>query len=335
MSTTHTRKTGAGRRPAFDLFEGYAVSSILASFEMSGLLDGFEADGLGPELTGDRPPDAAALLRASLRYLAQRGIATEENGTFTLTAYGREVVADKGYLVWLVGGYGSSLRRVDGFLTGGQRYGVDHVRDGKWVAGGAALLGGKDVVPVAMELLGEIEFGRVLDLGCGNARLLAAICRRFGAGGVGIDNSPEACADARKLVEEAKLGGRIVITEADAGALGEIDAVAGTDLVVTFFLLHEILASGVDVLLDYLKQLAATLPAGAYVLTAEVEPAAPAPSGPELFTPEFTYVHALMRQILLPEGGWVQLFEQAGFTVRAVRRNDMPGGILLLAQTAG
>lgn len=326
----HTRKAG---RPAFGLFEGYAVSSILASFEMSGLLPGLETAGLDAETVANRPPDAAALLRASLRYLVQRGLLTEEGKVFALTPYGREVVADKGYLVWLVGGYGSSLRRIDGFLTGEQRYGTDHTRDGKWVAGGAALLGGKDVVPTAMGLLAEIEFHQVLDLGCGNARLLAGICGRFGANGVGIDNSPEACADARELVGKAGLDDRIVITEADAGALGEIDALAKTDLVVTFFLLHEILARGAGVLLDYLTQLASALPPGAHLLTAEVEPADFAPAVPELFTPEFTYVHALMRQILLPEGGWVEVFERAGFAVQAVRRNDMPGGILLLART--
>jgi SAM-dependent methyltransferase len=321
-------------RPAFAIFEGYAVSSILASFQMSGLLELLEGNGIGEATIADRSADEAALLRASLRYLAQRLVVTGESDTYQLTEYGRELSLDKGYLVWLVGGYGEPLRRMDAFLGAGKRYGVDYVRDGKWVAGGAALLGGKDVVPQAMELLGRLSFDQVLDLGCGNAKLLTAICRKFGARGVGVDISPEACADAEEVIAANGLIERVHVVQADAGALGEIEALARTDLVVTFFLLHEILANGRDRLVGYLTELADTLPAGAHLLIAEVEPAVDGRTGGQRFTPEFTFVHALMRQILLPANDWVEVLTTSGFTVDSVQRNEMPGGILLLATKA-
>ncbi|WP_188316987.1 class I SAM-dependent methyltransferase [Solihabitans fulvus] len=310
------------------------MSSIIASLEMVGLLDLLEADGIGEEVIVDRMPDAAALLRASLRFLAQRGVVEESAAGYALSDYGREVCRDKGYLVWLVGGYGEPLRRIESFLGGGKRYGEDYVRDGKWVAGGAALLGGRDVVPQAKDLLRQTSFNQVLDLGCGNARLLISLCQEFDANGVGIDISPEACADARAAVAAQHVTDRVVITQADAGALGEIDALANTDLVVTFFLLHEILALGKDVLIAYLTEMARILPGGAHLLIAEVEPPARESGLPERFTPEFTYVHALMRQVLIPADEWVAVLETSGFAVRTVQRNDMPGGILLLAQTS-
>ncbi|MDQ3761714.1 MAG: methyltransferase domain-containing protein [Actinomycetota bacterium] len=321
------------RRLAFTLFEGYAVSSIVAFFEMSGLLTLLEADGIDEQIIIDRAPDEVALLRASLRYLAQRGILRECAGVFTLSPYGREVCRDKGYLVWLVGGYGEPLRRVDSFLAGIKRYGVDYVRDDKWVARGAALLGGKDVVPTAKNLLRQITFDRVLDLGCGNAHLLTSICQDFDACGVGIDISSEACADAKKLVARAGMADRVAIIQADAAEVDKIDELASINLVVAFFLLHEILAQGRETLARYLTKMARILPAGAYLLIAEVEPAADWPAHPEKFTPEFTYVHALMRQILLPAADWMDLLKNSGFTMRSVQRNDMPGGILMLAQT--
>lgn len=333
MSTTGPVERLVQQRPAFTLFEGYAVSSIVASFEMSGLLTLLESDGVDEQIITDRATGEAVVLRAGLRYLAQRGVLQERAGCFTLSPYGREVCRDKGYLVWLVGGYGEPLRRVDSFLTGSKRYGVDYVRDGKWVAGGAALLGGKDVVPTAKDLLRRISFDRILDLGCGNARLLTSLCQDFDADGVGIDISPEACADAKKLVAGAGMADRVVIIQADAAAIDKIDALASTNLVVTFFLLHEILAEGRETLTRYLTKMARTLPVGSYLLIAEVEPAVDWPTVPERFTPEFTYVHALMRQTLLPADDWVSLLEAGGFTIRSVRRNDMPGGILLLAQT--
>lgn len=325
----------AVQRPAFAIFEGYAVSSILASFQMSGLLEVLEDNGIGTAVITDRPSDEAALLRASLRYLAQRLVVVDDAGTYRLTDYGRELSLDKGYLVWLVGGYGEPLRRMDAFLGAGKRYGVDYIRDGKWVAGGAALLGGKDVVPAAMELLGRLSFDQVLDLGCGNAKLLSAICRKFGANGVGIDISPEACADAVELIAANGLTGQVRVEQSDASALGEIDALARTNLVVTFFLLHEILAKGRDRLVAYLTEMADTLPSGAHLLIAEVEPAVDGRTDGQRFTPEFTFVHALMRQTLLPADDWVDVLTTSGFTVDSVQHNDMPGGILLLATKAG
>lgn len=318
-------------RPAFDLFEGYAASSILAALQMSGLLAVLESDGLTRAVVADRDPDRAALLRASLDYLRQRGLVGYDTDRYRLSPYGEQVCADKGYLVWLVGGYGEPLRRLDSFLGNGQRYGVDYVRDGKWVAGGAALLGGKDMVPYARELMHQFTFRRVLDLGCGNARFLINACREFGVSGVGVDISPEACADARQAVADAGLADRIEIAQTDASALAEIDALPRTDLVVTFFLLHEILAHGLDVLVEYLGDLRRRLPAGAHLLTAEVEPPVDQPDT-QRFTPEFTYVHALMRQTLLSADDWANALQDGGFTVQQVRGNDMPGGVLLLAQ---
>lgn len=329
MSRTETAQPNAVERPAFAIFEGYAVSSIVASLQMSGLLPLLESDGLDQRTIDARSDDEAALLRASLRYLAARSVVEATADGYALTPYGQQICQDKGYLVWLVGGYGEPLRRMEAFLGDGKRYGVDYVRDGKWVAGGAAMLGGKDVVPTAMGLLDQIRFTQVLDLGCGNARLLAAICRKFDTAGVGVDISPEACADANELVAEQGLADRITIVQADADTLAGVRELGSTDLVVTFFLLHEILAKGKDRLVTYLTELAQALPAGAHLLIAEVEPAVDG----QRFTPEFTFVHALMRQVLLPADDWVDVLESSGFAVESVLRNDMPGGILLLART--
>jgi SAM-dependent methyltransferase len=318
------------RRPAFEVFEGFAISSVLAGLEMGGLLAKLEADGLSEEVVRDRDPAAAAMLAATLRYAAQRGLVSQVNGAFHLTDRGREICQDKGYLVWLVGGYGEPLRRIGALTTGAARYGRDHVRDGEWVAGGAALLGRADVVPYAMDLLAGTGFHHMLDIGCGNARFLLLACQRFGATGVGVDLSPEACQLAERAVAEAGMSERVQIALGDAADLRKIPRLAETDLVVTFFLLHEILAAGRDVLVRYLADLAGQLPAGANLLIAEVEP--PTSAGPERFTPEFTYVHAMMGQILYSAEDWQSALTEGGFAVRAVVRGGIPGGLVMLCE---
>src|SRR5262245_42083656 len=83
-------------RPVFELFEGFALASVLASLEQAGLLGQLEQEGL--------PVDESAgqhdLRQATLRYLVQRGIAHQSDGRFALTEVGEEVCRDKGYLVW-------------------------------------------------------------------------------------------------------------------------------------------------------------------------------------------------------------------------------------------
>jgi SAM-dependent methyltransferase len=317
-------------RPAFEVFEGYAVTTMVAALEMAGLLGELEGAGLPVDRPAELPGDRGPLLAAVLGYLVQRDLVTRAGGRWRLTGRGADICRDKGYLVWLAGGYGGPLRHLDAFLTGEEAYGRELSRDGRWVANGAALLGATDVVPLALDLLAGADFGRALDLGCGNARLLLTVCERFGAAGVGVDISPAACAEAERRVAAAGLADRVRIACADVSDLDAVPLLGDTQLVISFFLLHEILAQGRDVLVRYLTGLSDRLPPGAQLLIAEVAP--PAGAAGEAFTPEFTFVHRLMRQHLIAEPEWRTVLAEGGFRVRESAPVRMPGGILLLAE---
>lgn len=319
------------RRPAFDLFEGYALSSILAGLEIGGLLPALEENGLPDTVVHDRPAAAIEQLTAGLVYLADRGILRRTGDGWELTDVGREICADKGYLLWLVGGYGSAMSHFAEYVTGSARYGHDYIRNGEWVAGGAAMLGRADVVPYAMDLLKGVQFRHMVDIGCGNARFLLLATQHFDAAGVGVDLSPEACALARENVERAGMNDRVQIFQGDAVDLGKIPRLDETDLVVTFFLLHEVLAKGRPELIAYLTDLRDRLPGGARLLVAEVEPPEDV-SDRQWFTPEFRYVHAMMSQILYSSSQWVEALSDSGFEVTDVVRSGMPGGLVLLCR---
>ncbi|WP_028928047.1 SAM-dependent methyltransferase [Pseudonocardia acaciae] len=325
--------TTSTTRPAFGLVEGFAIGSVIAGLEMAGQLSALEAEGLdAASLASGDPKSTPAMLLGSLRYLRDRGLAEQHAERFVLTERGREICRDKGYLVWLVGGYGVPLCHVADFVGAGRPYGQDYIRDGKWVANGAAMLGRTDVVPAVMELIQGVGASHVLDLGCGNARFLTRLCERLGCTGLGVDISPAACAEAEKLVAEADLADRVRVVVGDAGDLGAVEGIGTVDLVVTMFLLHEILAEGRDVLGRYLRNMAHQLGAGAHLLIAEVEPPARTGDGHELFTPEFSYVHAMMGQYLIPASEWTTILEANHFAVRKVDRSPMPGCVLVLAQ---
>jgi SAM-dependent methyltransferase len=317
------------QRPVFELFEGFALASVLASLDESGLLSALEEGRVG---TGSPAPDGVAdpdgLMPATLRYLAQRELVEERDGAFALTERGRAVVKDKGYLVWLQGGYGHVLAGLGDFVTGARRYGVDVERAGRWVAEGSALIGRDDVAPYAVEVLSGIEFKHVVDLGCGNARFLIGAAQRFGVTGLGVDLSPEACEDAQRRIAEAELAGSVVVRCGDAGDLDAIPELADADLAVAHFLLHEIFEHGRAALIDYLTKLGELMPHGAHMLVAEVQPASGAPD--ERWRPEFTLLHAIMRQELLDAEGWDEAFRAARWSRHEVRELGLPGAILLL-----
>jgi SAM-dependent methyltransferase len=319
-----------GERPVFELFEGFALTSVLASLEQAGLLARLE----GGSVPADASEGEDGLPLATLRYLAQRGLVDEHDGAFSLSARGREICRDKGYLVWLAGGYGEVLANLGAFSTGTRRYGegADVVRRGRWVAEGSALIGRGDVTPHATELLDGIAFSHAVDLGCGNARFLIAAAQRYGASGLGVDLSAEACADAELAIAAAGLDQQVRVRCGNAAVLDAIPTLEQAQLVVAFFLLHEIFEQGRTALVSYLRRLAQRTPAGAFMLVAEVQPASGAPL--ERWRPEFTLLHAVMRQQLLTADGWNEAFAEAGWRARAARDVDLPGAVLLLYENA-
>lgn len=314
------------QRPVFDVFEGFALASVLASLDESGLLAALEAGPVAAAPEGVADPDG--LMPATLRYLAQRELAEERDGAFELTERGRAIVKDKGYLVWLQGGYGHVLAGLGDFITGARRYGSDVERAGRWVAEGSALIGRDDVAPHAVEVLSGIDFSHVVDLGCGNARFLIGAAQRFGVSGLGVDLSPEAVEDAENRIAEADLVGTVKVRCGDAGDLDAIPELREADLAVAHFLLHEIFEHGKAALIAYLTKLGGMMPRGAHMLVAEVQPASGATD--ERWRPEFTLLHAIMRQELLDADGWHEAFTTAGWSRHEVRDLGLPGAILLL-----
>lgn len=323
-------------RPAFALYEGYTLTNVIAALDKVGVIKDLEDSGIEVGRAHHRSVGDTALLEASLRYLAQRGIVEEESGLYTLSTLGKAVREDKGYLVWLSGSYGEALHSLDALLRGTMRYGEDIVRDGHWVAEGSALIGRKDVAPEAMKLLEGLSFNRVVDLGCGNARFLQAVCQRFDCDGVGIDISPEACDDAAREIQSAGLADRMQVRCGDAMDLAPIPQLSETELVISFFMLHEIAAQSRSSVMDYFSEMSSRLPRGAHILIGEVAPPQPWPTEPpELFTPEFALIHAVMRQSLPTEEEWREMLEEAGLSPRQAVPVGVPGAFLMLGEKVG
>jgi SAM-dependent methyltransferase len=328
MAIGDFERRGMPRRPAFDLLEGYIMCSVLAALDDAGTLAKLADRGVTIQEVGGN----AQLARDTVLYLADRGVIAPDGDRYQLTHYGRELVRDKGYILWIAGGFGEPFRRFGELVAGTHHYGTDISRDGRIVAVSSADLGMEDLRPYVHSILSEIEYKRAADLGCGNARNLIGICAIKNAEGIGVDISPAAVAEARRELEKDGLTDRIEVYEADASDAAALPRLEEVDLVVGFFFMHEVLGKGLNAFIEFLRGMAARLPIGAHVLAAEVLPPERDRACPETFTPEFTLIHALMGQGLLSEEGWCEAFRAGGFEVKRTVHPNIPGGLLLLAQ---
>lgn len=328
MAISDFSTRGMPRRPAFELLQGYVLCSVLAGLDDLGVLDTLEEKGLRIEDVGGN----TQLARDTLYYLVDRGVVVPDGDVYRISHFGEELLRDRGYIFWMAGGFGEPFRRFGQLVSGTHQYGKDISRDGRIVAVSSADLGAEDIRPYLNTLLGEIEYTKAADFGCGNARNLIGICKAKGAAGLGVDISPEAIAEAKVEIAAAGMADRITVVEADASDAYAIPDLETVDLVVGFFFMHEVLGKGLDAFIDFLRGLYARLPAGAHILAAEVLPPERDRAYPEIFTPEFTLIHALMGQGLLNEEGWCDAFRTAGFEIAKTVKMNIPSGLLLLAR---
>ena len=124
------------------------------------------------------------------------------------------------------------------------------------------------------------------------------------------------------------------IVEGDAFDVNRMPDLGDTQLVITFFLLHEMSSVSRAALVDFLSRLSSRLPGGAHLLAAEVVPPEGDGETGQRFTPEFYYFHSMMRQSLMPATEWRQVLKEGRFEVDELRDVDMPGGLLILARTS-
>jgi SAM-dependent methyltransferase len=322
---------GIPRRYAYELIQGYVMCNVIAALDEAGLIPALLGEGLRADQLGSNE----FLSDATVGYLIDRGIIQPEGDGYRATPFGSELLRDSGYIFWVAGGFGFPFHRFGGLISGAETYGKEVSRDGRLVAVASAELGRGDLKPYVDDMLASIEFRRVADFGCGNARNLIGICRAAGTDGLGVDISPDAIAEARLELDREGLAGRIRLAEADASDAASIPGLETVDLVVGFFFMHEVLAKGYDEFVGYLRGIAGRLPAGAHVLAAEVTPPVRNRASQETFTPEFTLIHAMMGQGLLSEEEWCQAFREGGFAIERTLHPHIPGGLVLLARNEG
>jgi 2-ketoarginine methyltransferase len=336
MQPTDT-KTETGQEDIFRLVKGYYTTKVLLAVWRLGLLDRAERDG---EL--DVAKIAAEwgvheeLVTPLFNYLIVRGFFEHTgNGRVRLTQRGVDAHRYRGYLSTMVGAYEPVFSQLEAIVTGTVKYGKDLTRSHEEMVRGLTVLEDKMMGTVATAVL-DAHPRKVLDLGCGSARMLSRMCEldpQLHA--VGVDRDPNSCAVARETVQQRGLTNRMSIIEGDAFEVAALpaDVLDGVDTVTVMFLLHEVLRQrGRDGTVRLLTEIAELVGPGGRLVMVEV-------SGTvdhqyrenQLFVPEYELLHEYTSQRLASQPEWVAMVAEAGMTVVDVLPVDMCQSFCMVA----
>jgi 2-ketoarginine methyltransferase len=327
-----------GQDDIFGLAKGYyTTKALLALWRLGVLEEGAAGQDIVLTDTAARLGTDADQLRPLFDYLIVRGFLDRPApGRYRLT---ERAVADSpffGYLSTMIGAYEPVFARIEDLLTGEITYGRDIKRSHEEMVRGLTALEDRMMGTVA-DVVRDAGARKVLDLGCGSARMLARICSfRPDIQGVGVDRDPNSCAVARETVERMGLGDRITIIEGDAFDVSALpaDAVQGVDMVTVMFLLHEILRQqGRDGTVGLLRQIGDLVGPGGRLAMVEVAGTVDhVYRENQLFVPEYELLHEYTNQRLASRAQWEEMAAEADMKVLDAVPVDMCQAFCLLAE---
>jgi len=336
MTDPQAQSPTSGQDDIFRLAKGYYTTKALLALWRLGILDQASAgqDLVLTEVAARLGSDAD-LLRPLLDYLIVRGfLERPAPGTYRLTGRALAAAPFFGYLSTMVGAYDPVFGQLEGLLTGKLRYGQDVKRSHEEMVRGLTALEDRMMGTVA-EVVRGTGARKILDLGCGSARMLTRICS-FGEDieGVGVDRDPNSCAVARETIEREGLADRITIIEGDASDIAALprDAVAGVDMVTVMFLLHEIYRQrGRDGTVGLLRQISRLVGEGGHLAMVEVSGTVDhAYRENQLFVPEYELLHEYTNQRLASRPEWDAMAADADMKVLDAVPVDMCQAFCLL-----
>ncbi len=219
-------------------------------------------------------------------------------------------------------GYDEIFASLEPMLRGEKVYGKDFYRRSDSVATGSGEMGNSLFFPLAGQIIQRNRFKRVLDLGCGDGTFLRKLCQLdANVTCFGIDLAPEAIEEGKERAEKAGLQARIQLFAEDISKIQELPEPLRTlDAATVFFVLHELLNSGDDRVIDFLKDFRKVFPGVPLIVFEVIRPTAEEMRRRPGIAIYYHLYHDLSCQRLVGSEKWKSLFGLAGFNSVEERR---------------
>lgn len=305
-------------------FNGYLAAQVVFALDRLGLLDELLEHGQADVRAAAVRVGDPVMLGELLRAAQSCGYVVLRDDVAVITPAGRDMAFMRGYFTWAVGGYADLFSNIAGVISGDRRFGSNIFRNEAMVALGSSQNDQAFMAPTVDEVVGQLDFTVIADLGSGtSARLCRVTTARGSVRGVGLDISGAATRLAQDAIGRAGLDGSIQALQADV--LGVVNGtesypvLAEVDAVMSFFLLHDLLAAP-DTRSRVLPGLREAFPKARTFVLADtmIRPAQPADATLPVFSVGYELAHALMGVPLHTKDTYEALFTQAGLRTRQV-----------------
>ena len=311
---------------AAKIFNGYLASHAVHVLDECGLTDSLMT-GLDPEAAEGRL-DAKAL-SIVLDILRDQGIAARHADKYVLTREGQQVFRNVGFFTWAIGGYGSYFRSLPDIVRGA----ACPARNDADVARGCGQVDSAMMRDGVHQVLAGLRPGRIADLGCGDAtRLVSYLGRDTSVRGVGVERSEASALMARRRIEEAGLSHRVDIIAADCLSDLGPRRHEDVDVVMSFFLLHDLLAAQDGSFETVAARIRRNFPEAHHYLFADTtsdEAFAPSAEAP-IFIRAFQLVHGIMGIPLRTRAEYESLLVTEHTSVESVIELAVPNSFLFV-----
>ncbi|HZT32049.1 MAG TPA: class I SAM-dependent methyltransferase [Bryobacteraceae bacterium] len=252
------------------------------------------------------------------------GLFERDGAAYSLSEKGRNVAEVLRGWLDVCYGYSEVFHSLEPLLRKQMVYGRDLYRRPDYVARGSGEMEQQLFFPMVNDILSARGFRCVLDLGCGDGTFLRHLCaqnpdiRCFG-----IDLAPAAVEEGNRALREAGLQNRISLRALDISKIDQVSSdLQEIEAATVFFVLHELLYFGEDVLLDFLKSFRRLFPGRPLIAFEAVRPPAEElRRNPGIAIYYFLY-HDLTQQKPVDAATWTQLFRAAGFASIEERHLD-------------
>ena len=314
-----------------EAFNGYVAAQIIFALDRLGLLEELLEHGQADvRAAAVRLGADQRMLGELLRAAQTCGYVVLSDDVAAITPAGRDMAFMRGYFTWAVGGYADLFGNIAGLISGDLRFNGDVFRDEAMVALGAGQNDRAFMAGTVDQVVGQLDFTVLADLGSGvSTRLCRVAAACGGARGVGLDISDAATRLAQDVIRRAGLDGNVQALRADVLGLvtgtENYPVLAEVDAVMSFFLLHDLLAAP-GTRSRVMPGLREAFPKARTFVLADtmLRPAEPAgetlPAGATLpvFSAGYELAHALMSVPLHTKDTYEALFAQAGLRTRQV-----------------
>lgn len=241
------------------------------------------------------------------------GMFERNGGGYRLSEKGRDIAEVMRGWLEVCYGYGEVFHSLEPLLRKEQVYGKDFYRRSDFVARGSGEMENLLFFPMVNDIIMANGYKTVLDLGCGDGTFLRMLCGlNSEVQCLGIDLAPTAVEEGNRVLREAGLQERVSLRALD---ISKIDGAAlpAIDVATVFFVLHELLYFGEDVLLNFLRDFRRLFPGAPLIAFEAVRPPAEElRKHPGISVYYFLY-HDLTQQKPVDADTWKQLFRKAGF----------------------